>query len=71
MHICGIYKDGPDEPSCKTRRDTRYREDMYGHQGGKGEWDKLGDWHYTLLCIKQILMRTYCIARGTLFRALW
>ena len=42
---------------------------------GEGLWDR--DWHiYTLLtlililCLKQILMRTYCIAQGTLFIAL-
>ena len=32
-------------------------------------WKIVAD-KYTLLCIKQI-MRTYCVAQGTLLNALW
>lgn len=35
-------------------------------KGGRGAWNELGGWDpniYTLLCIKEITMRTYCIAQ--------
>ena len=63
MHICGIYKNGTDEPSCKTRTDTQYREQMYGHQGRKGSAINWETDIYPLLRIKQILMRTHCGAQ--------
>ena len=28
----------------KQTQRHRYREQMYGYQGGKGGWDELGDW---------------------------
>ena len=45
-HICGIQKNGTDEPVCKAEIETQ----MYGHQGGKSGggfwwcWYALGDW---------------------------
>ena len=40
-----------------------------GVGGGGMNWE-IGIDIYTLLCIKDI-KRTYCIAQGTLFNALW
>ena len=37
-HICGIQKNGTDEPVCKAEIRHRSREQMYGHQGWKVEW---------------------------------
>ena len=39
---------------AKQKCRHRCREQMYGHQGGKGGWDELGIGIdiYTLLCIK-------------------
>jgi len=43
MHICGIYKSGTDEPSCKkTNRHIISRTYVWTPRGN-GEWDKLGD----------------------------
>ena len=38
---------------AKQKNRHRHREQIYGYQGGKGEWDKLGDWNrhiYTTMC---------------------
>ena len=48
MHVCGIQKNGTDEPICKAEIETQIQR-TYGHQAGgsaqgTGEWDKLGDW---------------------------
>ena len=66
--ICGIQKNGTDEPICKAETETQ----MYGYGGGgvRMSWD-IGIDIYTLLCIKQITKRTYYIAQGTLLNALW
>ena len=29
---------------AKQKQRHRCRKQTYGYQGGKGEWDKLGDW---------------------------
>ena len=46
--------------------------DTKGERGGRMNWE-IGTDIYTLLilCIKQKLMRTYCVAQGTLLHALW
>ena len=44
MHICGIQKNGTDESICRAKQRHRCGEQTYGHQGGKGGWDKLDGW---------------------------
>ena len=46
-HRCGIQETGRDEPICKTEIEIkhRHREQLYEHQGGKGEQGELGDWN--------------------------
>ena len=58
MHICGIYKNGTDEPVCKAEIETdveNKRMDIKGgKQGGGGgvmNWE-IGIDIYTLICIK-------------------
>ena len=49
-HVCGIQKNGTEEPVCKAEIETQIcREQTYGHQVGKARvswwwWDELGDW---------------------------
>ena len=40
--ICGIQKNETDELTGKAES-HRYREQTYGYQGNKKEWDELGD----------------------------
>ena len=40
-HVCGIQKNGTDEPIFRARVETQ-RTDMQT-QGARGGWDKLGD----------------------------
>ena len=65
-------ENGIDDPFRKAEIDT-WRTNVW-IQREKGRWDELGHWHlpYALLipCIKRKLMRTYCIAWGTLLKAL-
>ena len=56
MYICGIWKNGTDEPICKPEIEThRRREQIYGYQRGMGDaemnWEIEIDIHI-LLCIK-------------------
>ena len=49
MHICGIQKNGTDEPVCKAEIETQMqRTNIWtprGESGGVGGWgDELGDW---------------------------
>ena len=44
MKICGIQKNGTNEPMCKAEKETQTQKQTYGHQGGKCEWGDLGDW---------------------------
>ena len=32
-------------PSAKQKQRHRWKEQTYGHQGGKRGWDELGDWN--------------------------
>ena len=42
-HICGIQKNGADEPLCQAETEPECREQMNGHQ--VGIWgDELGGW---------------------------
>ena len=48
-HICGIQKNGTDEPICRAGIETW----TCGHRGGKGGWDELRDQDqhtYTTMC---------------------
>ena len=31
---------------CRIYAMQKHRKQMYGHQEGKGEWGKLGDWDW-------------------------
>ena len=44
MKVCGIQKNGTNEPMCKPEKETQTQKQLYGHQGGKCEWGDLGDW---------------------------
>ena len=45
MHIYGIWKDGNDNPVCKTTKETQmYRTVFWTCGRGRG-WDDLGEWH--------------------------
>ena len=48
MHICGIQKNGTDEPVCRTNRDIDVEDKCMDTKGGKRPagwlWDELGDW---------------------------
>ena len=68
-HFCGI-----DEPQmnlfAKQKYSPRSREQIYRQQGKKGKRDELG-LTYAHYCIQnRKLVRTYCVAQGTLFNAL-
>ena len=66
MHICGIQKNGTDEPFARQKQRHRCREQTYGHQGekagvggrvwgGGGRMNReIGIDIYTLICIKQM-----------------
>ena len=41
-YMCNIEK-WYRQPICKAEIDNRHRGQMYGHQGGKGVWNELGD----------------------------
>ena len=44
-HICGIQKNGRDEPICKAEIETQtQRTNIWIPRGGSGGWDELGDW---------------------------
>ena len=49
-HICGIQKNGTDEPVCKAEIDTDVENKPMDTKGGKWWggwwwwWDELGDW---------------------------
>ena len=46
MHICGIQKNGTDEPDCKAEIETQMQRTNVWTPMGKsgGGWDELGDW---------------------------
>ena len=49
MHICGIQKNGTDEPVCKAEIETQMQRTNVWTPRGEGEegwwwWDELGDW---------------------------
>ena len=44
-HICGIQKNGTDEPVCKAEIETQMqRTNIQTTKGSNGGWDELGDW---------------------------
>ena len=45
MHIYGIQKNGTDELLCRAGIGFRYREQTYGHSGGRRGWDELKEQH--------------------------
>ena len=63
MHICGIQKNGTDEPVCRAEIETEMqrtnvwtpRWEKWGVGGGGGgmNWE-IGIDIYTLICMKQI-----------------
>ena len=61
-HICGIQKNGTDEPVCKAEIETQMqRTNVWTPMGESGGWGGGGgmNWEigidiYTLTCIKQI-----------------
>ena len=45
MHICGIQKNGTDEPICKAEIETQiWRTNVWTSQSESREWGRLGDW---------------------------
>ena len=45
MHICGIQKNGTDEPVCKAEIEIQMqRTNVWTPRGENGGWDELGDW---------------------------
>ena len=59
MHICGIQKNGTNEPVCKAEKETQNKcmdtkGGMGGGAGGGGMNWETGIDIYTLICIKQI-----------------
>ena len=47
VHICGIQKNGTDEPVCKAEIETQMqRTNVWTPRGESrdGGWDELGDW---------------------------
>ena len=50
MHVCGIQKNGTEEPVCKAEIDTDVENIHMDTKGGKQGWgwvwwwDELGDW---------------------------
>ena len=43
-HVCGIQKNGTDEPTFRVGIEMQMQEtDVWTH-GGCGVWDELGDW---------------------------
>ena len=43
MHICGIYKNGIDDPICKAEIATQIKRTNVWIPRGKGGWEELGD----------------------------
>ena len=41
LHVCGIQKNGTDEPGKAEDTDIENKD---GHKRGKVGWDELGDW---------------------------
>ena len=60
MHICGLQKNGTDEPVCKAEIETQMqRTNIWIPKGESGEGGGGMNWEiridiYTLICIKQI-----------------
>ena len=57
MHICGIQKNGTDDPVCKAEIDTDVENkhmDTKGGKRGQGMNSEIGIDIYTLICIKYI-----------------
>ena len=44
-HIYGIYKDGNDNPVCKTAKRHRCIEQSFELCGRGRGWSDLGEWH--------------------------
>ena len=42
--ICGLQKNGTDEPICKTEIETQMQRTNIWTPRGEKEWDELGDW---------------------------
>ena len=50
-HICGIQKDGNDNPVCETAKEIQmYITDFLTRGRGKGQ-DDLGEWHRNMYTI--------------------
>ena len=43
-HICGIQKNGTDEPVRKAEIETDVENKHMDTKGGKQGWDEVGDW---------------------------
>ena len=43
LNICGIQKNGTDEPICRAGIETQTQKMDVWTQEGKGVWDELGD----------------------------
>ena len=54
-HICGIQKNGTDEPVCKAGIETQTQRTPRAENGGAGgmNWE-IGIDTYTLICTKQV-----------------
>ena len=70
MHICGIQKNGTDEPLCRTRIEMQMQKTDCGHDGGGGGMN----WEiriniYTLPHVKQISSGNLLYSAGNSARA--
>ena len=45
MHIYGIWKDGNDNPVCKTAKETQMYRTVFWTLWEMEGWDDLGEWH--------------------------
>ena len=68
MHICGIQKNGTDEPICREEIDMQMQKMDVWIRGERGRWDELGDqdWHIhsTMWEIGSQWEPAVCIAQG-------
>ena len=67
-HICGIQKNGTDEPVCQEEIETQMqRTNLWTPRGERGcgmNWE-IGNDIYTLICIQQITNENLLYSTGT------
>ena len=68
MHICGIQKDGTDDPSCRIQKETDIKNRVLVTVGGGGQGRITGESTietYTLPYVKQQPVEICCMIQGT------